>query len=44
METKFNPNLRIFDKDGNELFGFWWWEQETTVFDTSKMDKPMDEE
>lgn len=40
----FNPNLRMFDKDGNELFGFWWWEQENPAFDTAETDISENEE
>jgi hypothetical protein len=36
----FNPNIKLKDKDGNEIPNIWWWEQETTVFDTSKTDNP----
>jgi len=34
----------MFNKDGNEIFDFWWWEQESPVFDTSKADIPENEE
>ena len=44
MERNFNPNIRMFDKDGNMLFGFWRWEQENPVSYTAEMDLQEDEE
>jgi hypothetical protein len=33
----------MFDKDGNEIFGFWIWEQDLAVSDTVETDKPEEE-